>query len=263
MSFKPFPNTFVTDGTTQQFLTSITGSALPVGMAYLGQVSLSDMPDGITVQAEVEVYIYPQNVAYCIMRSAEVSPYQWECNSYEYRGWEAASGGEQIPQVFYWDGNVGNSTAMVNSIAVWTNIYNANQTHDVIICVPGPFSNRSATIYAYDSTTCSTAILKRGYLNSSDHIYFDGDARVDTVNNPTVNTYSRLSIQVFLVTLSFTSGAITRVTVTGARDMPTFLETDVNYSTPYTPLYAGSPATKKYVDDSISNSITTMLNSAY
>lgn len=30
-----------------------------------------------------------------------------------------------------------------------------------------------------------------------------------------------------------------------------FLETDYNYSTPYTPTYAGSPATKKYVDDNV------------
>lgn len=89
VSFKSFPNTFVTNGTTQQFLNSITGSNLPAGMVYLGQVSLSDMPSGVTVQAEVEVYIYPQNVAYCVMRSAEVSPYMWECNSYQYRGWEA------------------------------------------------------------------------------------------------------------------------------------------------------------------------------
>lgn len=88
VSFKPFPNTFVTDGTTQQFLNSITGAGLTAGMVYLGQVSLSDMPQGVTVQAEVEVYIYPQNVAYCVMRSAEVSPYQWEVNSYDNRGWE-------------------------------------------------------------------------------------------------------------------------------------------------------------------------------
>ena len=88
VSFKPFPDSFVTDGTTQQFLSSITGASLTVGMAYLGQVGLSDMPTGVTVQAEVEVYIYPQNVAYCVMRSAEVSPYEWEVNSYENRGWE-------------------------------------------------------------------------------------------------------------------------------------------------------------------------------
>lgn len=88
VTFKPFPNSFITNLSTTTFLSSITSSNLPAGMAYLGQVSLNDMPDGITVQAEVEVYIYPQNVAYCIMRSAEVSPYQWEVNSYDNKGWE-------------------------------------------------------------------------------------------------------------------------------------------------------------------------------
>lgn len=31
-----------------------------------------------------------------------------------------------------------------------------------------------------------------------------------------------------------------------------FLDTDIDYSTPYTPVFNGSPATKKYVDDSVS-----------
>ena len=89
VTFKPFPNGFVTNSTTSAFLNSIEALSLPAGMAYLGQVNLSDMPDGVTVQAEVEVYVYPQNVIYCVMRSAEVSPYIWGCNSYEYRGWES------------------------------------------------------------------------------------------------------------------------------------------------------------------------------
>lgn len=89
VTFKAFPQEFDTTHSTQTFLTSIENQSLPVGMAYLGQVSLSDMPEDVSVQAEVEVYVYPQNVIYCVMRSAEVSPYQWECNSYEYRGWEA------------------------------------------------------------------------------------------------------------------------------------------------------------------------------
>ena len=145
-------------------------------MAYLGQVSLSDMPDGVTVQAEVEVYIYPQNVAYCVMRSAEVSPYQWECNSYDYRGWESTrGGGTQTPQVFHWSGKVSPDSEYYASIALWQQIYQANQTQDVLVCVPGVYSNREASVYTYDATVCATAILKKGYLNSSNRIYFDGD----------------------------------------------------------------------------------------
>lgn len=42
-----------------------------------------------------------------------------------------------------------------------------------------------------------------------------------------------------------------------------YLATNQNYSTPYTPLYPGSPATKKYVDDAIATNVTTMLNGSY
>lgn len=94
-TFKPYPAEFVTDGSTADFLASIENLDLAVGNAYLGQVSLTDMPAGITVEAEVEVYIYPSNgvsnIIYCIMRSADVSPYVWECNSYQYRWWEPTS----------------------------------------------------------------------------------------------------------------------------------------------------------------------------
>lgn len=88
-AFKPFPNTFNTTWTTEQFLNSISSQNLPVGSAYLGQVSLSDMPDGVDIQWDVIVYVYPQNVIYAVMRSAEVAPYIWETNSYQYRGREA------------------------------------------------------------------------------------------------------------------------------------------------------------------------------
>jgi len=92
-TFKPYPADFVTDWTTQQFLESIENADLSVWDAFLWQVSLSDMPSWVTVEAEVEVYIYPSNwasnVIYCIMRSADVSPYLWQCNSYQYRWWEA------------------------------------------------------------------------------------------------------------------------------------------------------------------------------
>lgn len=91
VTFKPFPAGFVTNSTTTAFLSSITALSLPSGMAYLWQVSLNDMPDWVTVQAEVEVYIYPQNVAYCVMRSSEVAPYVWEVNSYENRWREPLS----------------------------------------------------------------------------------------------------------------------------------------------------------------------------
>lgn len=46
-------------------------------------------------------------------------------------------------------------------------------------------------------------------------------------------------------------------------DILSVLETNTDYQTPYTPLYPGSPATKKYVDDSIASAITTALQGSY
>ena len=85
-AFKPFPSSVSTTGTTQQFMNSILALHPETGMAYLGTVSLSDMPAGL-IQEEVEVYVYSDYVVYCIMRSTDVSPYAWWCASYNYQGW--------------------------------------------------------------------------------------------------------------------------------------------------------------------------------
>lgn len=84
--YQPFPSGINTSGTTQQMITSIKSLNLHSGSTYLGGVTLTDMP--FNGNAEVEIYIYPGNVVYLVLRSANVSPYEWECNSHTYRGWE-------------------------------------------------------------------------------------------------------------------------------------------------------------------------------
>ena len=86
VTFKPYPSTVNTTGTTAQFISSIQALDAEVGMAYLGTVSLSDLPAGL-IQEEVEAYIYDNNLVYCILRSADTSPYQWWCASYDFQGW--------------------------------------------------------------------------------------------------------------------------------------------------------------------------------
>ena len=86
-AFKPYPEEFDTSHTTMNFLNSIEALNLDAGMAYLGGVTLTDMP--FIGNAEAEVYIYPNNIIYLILRSANVSPYEWECNNHTFRGWEA------------------------------------------------------------------------------------------------------------------------------------------------------------------------------
>jgi len=87
--YQPFPAGITTNSTTQVFMSSIRALNLPAGSTYLGGVTLTDMP--FVGNAEVEVYIYPNNVVYCELRSANVSPYRWWCNSHTYRGWEVAN----------------------------------------------------------------------------------------------------------------------------------------------------------------------------
>lgn len=85
--YQPFPAGLDTSHTTSAFMTSIRALNLPAGSTYLGGVTLTDMP--FNGNAEVEIYVYPNNVIYLTLRSANISPYMWECNSHTYRGWEA------------------------------------------------------------------------------------------------------------------------------------------------------------------------------
>lgn len=87
VTFKPYPSTVNTSGTTAQFIASIQALNAGVGMAFLGTVTLSDLPGGLT-QEEVEAYVYDDNLIYCICRSADTAPYSWWCASYQYAGWQ-------------------------------------------------------------------------------------------------------------------------------------------------------------------------------
>lgn len=95
LTFKPFPASVNTTGTTQQFMNSIIALNPQTGMAYMGTVSLSDLPASL-VQEEVEVYIYGSSTLYCILRSADTSPYLWWCSSYDYQGWLPVGAGDPV-----------------------------------------------------------------------------------------------------------------------------------------------------------------------
>lgn len=80
--------------------------------------------------------------------------------------------------------------------------------------------------------------------------YIFGEATTPLIPEETVNWESLLTctgIRILVAQWNVT-GIITNFDIGSI----SFLSTDVNYSTPYTPAYNGSPATKKYVDDSVS-----------
>lgn len=89
VTFKPLPDDVDwEDISTDEFIAKIQELNLPSGMAYLQHVRLTDLPAGLA-GGEVEVYIYPWNVIYCRLRSADRAPYLWELNSFDNRGWES------------------------------------------------------------------------------------------------------------------------------------------------------------------------------
>ena len=77
----------------------------------------------------------------------------------------------------------------------------------------------------------------------------------DSTSANSVSWTSRTYHKLIIFTFSYSSGTWTYVSSTTNQVRiitPYVLRTDVNYANPYTPLYNGSPATKKYVDDSVS-----------
>lgn len=76
---------------------------------------------------------------------------------------------------------------------------------------------------------------------------------------PNIGEYSDTSyIQATKLAINY-SGAIA-TSISSVAYGGSYLSTSVNYSTPYTPVHNGSPATKKYVDDIVGN-IETLLAS--
>ena len=82
-TYKTFPTTWNTTGTTAQFCASVNADASAVaGMAYLGELRCSDLPTGlVNVEAVVEVIEgtgTSNKVIHLVITSGNVQPYRWE-----------------------------------------------------------------------------------------------------------------------------------------------------------------------------------------
>lgn len=82
------------------------------------------------------------------------------------------------------------------------------------------------------------------------YIYNDTSFIFTTVSNKTNDT-STSTIYFYRLRLSVSSWTVTNIYYENYS--PKYLDASYNYWTPYTPLYNGSPATKKYVDDNITS----------
>ena len=136
-----------------------------------------------------------------------------------------------------------------------------NAGKNVLIVRSGNIGNRNSTYYSsvfvFDT---SVAISGNAYsLVGTDYTQYDP-------NTITSGSTSFIHQEETRITISLDQSdqtVVTSVTVRNNDITRYYIAADVNYSNPYTPIYNGSPATKKYVDDAISNSVTTALGGSY
>lgn len=143
-------------------------------------------------------------------------------------------------QVYYWSGN---KTA--EDVELWNKIYQASKVTDIIV-----ISISNNAIFKIPKG----ANLKTSTISS----IFKADIT-------TGNTFDNVHYTYRTVSFSVNSDDIIVGIYTGGDTLSNInvLGTGKNYSTPYEPQYPGSPATKKYVDDSIATNITNVLGGSY
>ena len=172
-TFKPFPDDVVTDGTTQQFMNSILALSPTIGTAYLGTVTLSDMPAGM-IQGEVEVYVYNDYTVYCIMRSTDVAPYSWWCASYNYQGWQPIGSGSGSMTIFYANSQEAGATRHIYKDDHFTEEASVQDLLDANEA--GPITLR-ITIYPNLNGVFSDAYIQNAYVGENDYQFVFLDER--------------------------------------------------------------------------------------
>lgn len=154
------------------------------------------------------------------------------------------------PEILYWDGNTG-----ADGRTFWTNI--VRKTNPVIIFYGLEYHTGAASHVAYISNPSEFPV---GFVNKCRFNSVDLSFYTPTSYSQTVDAY----VEVSLTVVSNASGRIvSEVYKNSKQNTIKYLDTDRDYSTVYTPLYDGSPATKKYVDDAISTNVTSILNANY
>lgn len=151
-------------------------------------------------------------------------------------------------QVFYWDGETDQT-----GLDFWNEIYQLQKTQPCLVYTEYEKSGKKITqswhynnnlpTSAFDANVISRWLGDKATSNSRQSLMTVWNARLYfSIENDTI-------IQV-------------RYSNAGYREYM-YLDTDENYSTPYTPQYPGSPATKKYVDDAIAAAVEDTLGGSY
>lgn len=110
----------------------------------------------------------------------------------------------------------------------------------------------------YHYTTTNYTGIYKAYQNNNNYFLIN---ITPAIISRDIDWESRLWSRCYRVNLTVSQGEITSFSFTETNPAQIqYLSTNANYSTPYTPTYAGSPTNKKYVDDSISNETTAREN---
>lgn len=156
---------------------------------------------------------------------------------------------DATPQVFYWDGNTSQA-----GLEFWNRIYQLQKTQPCIVIHTKLIMGSYITFTWNYNNNMPTSVF--------DNINGNGFSRVmSSVMQST--GFSKLEIYWVYVYFTITNDTVTKINTNSNISTVSFLSTTDDYYQIYTPLYNGSPATKKYVDDSIASAITNAIGGEY
>lgn len=156
------------------------------------------------------------------------------------------------PQVFYWDGNQQQA-----GLDFWNNIYQLQKTQPCIVV---------HTERVFGAGTRYKTFVWHYYNNLPNG---GGETTYSNIGSWDFNPYGTSSgFNVYTVIraslyFTITNDAVTAIHYSTEVQNINYLDTLKNVAGNYVPQYPGSPATKKYVDDSIATNITNVLNESY
>lgn len=162
---------------------------------------------------------------------------------------EQIAGIKEKSQIFYWD----NTKTQEENVEFWNTVVDATKNTQVIVYNHTSNSDSSYSSYVYFKKDIFTNQMTQYVFSFTPH-----SLDVSDKVNYTQHREWRIVVQ-----LTLNNTTVTNVAQWTYNDTIDYLRIDYDYSKPYTPRYNGSPATKKYVDDSIATSITTALNGSY
>lgn len=148
--------------------------------------------------------------------------------------------------IFVWDGL--SSDENPDNITFWTEVLETAKTQNVLVLGQNQ-SNGNYNILTVIGVDTVTDMFKFPTMNNKIKNPFQSVVLTQESNSHYFSVSTTIvNFSIVDNTIVSSSGTLTQVG--GAKNI---LCTNINYSTPYEPLYDGSPATKKYVDDQLAN----------